>query len=548
MKKMLAVLLSAVLILGCASAAFAAEPVQLADNQVAVGGNVYTKVDYVSSDFETDENLDAWNNKNGAELGASPVTDDGIERGRGVKIADSGKDGRMFGKSGLNVENVKLVLATGEFYIDQKTRVNMLHLKGVNSADENAENDLLYASPDGRLYLANANPDAAGSDKNLYLFPYQEKTWYKVDMLYNMATQTFDVYINDKCAASQINAKQEMKKIFQFNPVNYWGGSDVYVDNVGLYAVTPVEAPGNDNDSLMATLSETYDVTTVREDTFEGYSDSSELGWAAPNKERMSLETVDDAHGQSLAVGGTSPYTDLKEPLTGKILIKASYRFNSTSGKHLLFPMWSTTDKATKAELNPISALNQGYFVTKTEGNANKRLSAYAADTWYDVALVLDTESGTYDAYIGGQKVLDDETHELTQVPRFYLFNVWDYSDAAPIAYIDNVGIYTLSPASDLQLDVTMNHVAVDEMADLFGNATVTATLNRELEAGEEGCQLIFALYKDGRLSSVSIGNAANGMKAECKLPGDLAGYTLSAYLWDGFSTMQPAAASVNIQ
>ena len=106
MKKMLAVLLSAVLILGCASAAFAAEPVQLADNQVAVGGNVYTKVDYVSSDFETDENLDAWNNKNGAELGASPVTDDGIERGRGVKIADSGKDGRMFGKSGLNVENV----------------------------------------------------------------------------------------------------------------------------------------------------------------------------------------------------------------------------------------------------------------------------------------------------------------------------------------------------------------------------------------------------------------------------------------------------------
>ncbi len=539
MKKMLAVLLSAVLILGCASAAFAAEPVQLADNQVAVGGNVYTKVDYVSSDFETDENLDAWNNKSNASLGTSPVSEDSVERGQGVTVADG-----KFGKSGLDIQD-KLILATGEFYFENKVSANLLHLQG-QLADNSgsAEDDLFWINASGNFYLSEGNPNSETSDKNLYLFPYEVDTWYKIDILYNMVDQVYDVYINDKCAAAGIEVKKPLMKIFQFNLVNFWGKGDIHVDNVGLYAVTPVEAPGNDNDSLMATLSETYDVTMVREDAFEG----SEINWAASNKAKLSLETVDEAHGQSLAINNTNPYTDLEAPLTGKILIKGSYRFTETDQlRKMIFPMWGSKESSGAAgEINPFSAFKESYFVTGTD--ARSRLSPYAVDTWYDIALLLDGETQTYSVFVGGELVLENQSCPLSQMQRLYLHNSWDSAEAT--LYVDNVGIYTLSPktASDLQLDVTMNHVAVDEMADLFGNATVTATLNRELEAGEEGCQLIFALYKDGRLSSVSIGNAANGMKAECKLPGALAGYTLSAYLWDGFSTMQPAAASVNIQ
>ena len=212
-------------------------------------------------------------------------------------------------------------------------------------------------------------------------------------------------------------------------------------------------ASGTSNDDILAGLEDTYIPSIVAEEDFNDYTESNPFDskWKVNNLSMAAPANVkggdDTSLGLTVAAGSlTEFWTEFSTPLTGVVAIRVNYQF-SENDKHrkLLF---TTQDQNYKGENNYFMAHNNGKGLMRF-GEQTTTLMEYEPGVWYDMLLVIDINSHTYDFFVNGQQYIDGEATPDTafqNIKKLFFIKHWDENNGPNTTYIDDIKIYQLKP------------------------------------------------------------------------------------------------------
>lgn len=475
-------------------------------------------------------------------VGSSTISPDVIEEayGTSVKISvdTTNKDAEMYK---LGTYTGKRILISGEYRFSSRNHTRLLL-----PINQNADAAMGVEKYELAAISAHNNGKFRHHAENTDIMDYEINKWYKIDIYLDTVNQKYEVYINGEQVISPTEFAKTFRKINRVDAVKHWNGSNgsasAWFDNFSVSDLNPKNVMGQNNKYIMSQMSKNYHFHQELSEDFESYNNISEMSsWTFNDTTPQRLTEKDSAYGQSIGVGvsptfgATEVYHDFPEALTGKVVIKGTFKFsNNNIHRKLLFTTLSSlgTDKV---EQGTVTAHNNQNFVVGTD--ANSRLLTYNAGEWYDVLVFFDLESKYFDFYINGEKVIERQASNIAAIKRLFLVKHWDQANpTAGETLIDDIGVYTLSPTLMPNLSVSLYGKEVYSMSQLSANQVVKIKANNI--SGNQ--KVLAAVYHGTQLECVSVSEDNNLNEAVLTLPSDLSNRRMVTFIWTDFEALKP--------
>lgn len=216
---------------------------------------------------------------------------------------------------------------------------------------------------------------------------YDTGRWYAIKAIVHTTADTYDLYIDDAqiIAGGALAAQTEDVGLIKFGSSEEAAGM-FYFDDVGVTSVTAASFDTNSQQVLI-------------DDRFDGAAVGSQpSGWSATAG--VTIEEVPSASDKSVRMlkSGADPVVAMKafEPAAGPITIEAKINIaDKTNWKSLI------VDNAIGQELLQIGFDSSGH-IYRNNGAQFGTLTTYDTNRWYELKIIIDPVSDTYDLYIDG--------------------------------------------------------------------------------------------------------------------------------------------------
>ncbi|MGG1519396.1 right-handed parallel beta-helix repeat-containing protein [Paenibacillus oryzisoli] len=261
------------------------------------------------------------------------------------------------------------------------------------------------------------------------LRPFTANTWYDIEVVLDTATDIFDLYINGIQVVSEAPMRTAVSSV---NKIQFYADSSnsgtAYIDYIQVgkpSAVAPTIAT--------YTINNNFDSDTVG---------SAPSGWTIDNANTSNSVTVvanpsSTNHSAQINKPNTSGLTGMYRtftPLSGQVIVKYRVMRGDISTYFSLPYIYDSIGN------KPISVAFNAGNIQVFEGSTLTTIQPFTANTWYDIAVVLNTNTDTFDFYINGTQVVAGAALRtaVTNVSKiqFYADNV-----NAGTAFIDYVQV-----------------------------------------------------------------------------------------------------------
>ena len=320
-------------------------------------------------------------------------------------------------------------------------------------------------------------------------------SWTTVKMVLDMTSHTYDAYINGEAAASGCSFGGSIANmVVWLNP-----GSKIYLDDISIKA----------------------EEQSVFLDNFEGAN-----GWNAVYEAEMAVVT-DPTIISDKAVMFTNP-TDVQN-------ISAS-KFFSTAGAETASVEFDAKTSSATVHIGAFDLVFSGGLIYNSTGTP---LSCDA--NWHRHKLVFDTVGEKVIYYIdGGEKASANWTAGLPSDLSLFLTN--------SSITLDNINISATGGIEASEVKITdANGSEVTEITqNSVSGIRAAAELVNTSALKENGCTLVMAFYKDGRLVGVTLKDRALAAGESCTVETDIldidtaetGSYAAKAMVWDSIGLM----------
>ncbi len=137
---------------------------------------------------------------------------------------------------------------------------------------------------------------------------------------------------------------------------------------------------------------------------------------------------------------------DLEQPLTGIVTVEFDWYHEGSARASSLRPMkiFSSTAESSSTTIVELQTRDGGRHVAQSiQGTHHQLITDFAADTWYQFKLVMNTTTKKVDTYVNGQLVLQQADFASSSASQVHRLKVYSQNSPAISQYIDNLTVYT---------------------------------------------------------------------------------------------------------
>jgi hypothetical protein len=271
----------------------------------------------------------------------------------------------------------------------------------------------------------NIQVNEGGTFSNVQSF--SANTWYDVEMVLNTTTDTFDLYIN---GAKSVSGAPLRTAVSNINKIQF------YADNAtsGTAYLDDIQVGTNDTPTIA-----TY---TINDSFDSDAAGSTPSGWTISNGNASNSVTVTDNpgfinHSAKINKPNTSGLTGMYKtfsPLSGQIIVNYRVMRGETATWFSLPYLYDSSGNVAASV-----AFNNGN-IQVNKGGTFSNVQSFSANTWYDVKMLLNTTTDTFDLYINGVKSVSGAPLR-TAVSNISKIQFYADNATSGTAYMDNIQV-----------------------------------------------------------------------------------------------------------
>lgn len=408
-------------------------------------------------------------------------------------------------------------------YMQKDTQI----ARNISIVDANAVvSNLLSIDTEGNITVN-------GEKKVMKLTP---ETWYNFKLVCRMSEKRYDFYVNGNCKASMVlmqnNDSFGGAKLLRFSAGVGGVGSQYCLDNIRYCKGTSLPKESlfthetfNEAWTEPLTISAESDESTV----YANLNFNQDTAGKKPSGVSLNMKAADnvfevrefpDAENKSLMLSkgsgaSTDPFADItiKDFAATSAVLEASFYPMDTGSLRKI------TLRDVNAKFNEVLQLNENGEIKI----CGKTVGTYTAENWYHIALVMNYQLMTVDAYVNEEKVGEgiafanmnsEEPGTLrVQIPS---------NSAAGVTYVDNVRFYAGSKIkTEEELSQTAASTSTDkalvapeeEVKALLDNAVAIQMYSNKAYANGEkallaqgAAEINHVLYLPARFAAEALG------------------------------------------
>jgi VWFA-related protein len=425
------------------------------------------------------------------------------------------------------------ILEFSVYLLVKQTNKNACSISFWNSQDPGEAVAKVYPRYHGTFYALN------GQDKNSISDAYKTDIWYKIYMVINLDSQTYDIYINDHLAAKQFKFYRSTDGIdmLLFDCLET-SGSVAYFDDITLSAEGTTQSA---NDYFI--------------EDFES-GNLSANGWITQGNITITSAKV---HGESFAAKNNNSFFLQKyfSAITSGLINFTVYMLLDQTDKNACsITFWDSSSPA-----NSAIKVYPRYYGTFHAFDGPDRISisdAYRSNYWYKIQIIMNVSNQKYDVYLNDRLAAFQFKFNGTFSKLDMLqFDCLETSGAT--AYLDDLYLsaHGLGAPQQQNVNLDFNQIDASQFPSIYsyvsllspygfpiqglttGNFTVrenscTAVVNSVAMVGSGTVPICTALIVD-RSGSMSGGKLQDAQSAACTFVNQLSDIDRAAVI--SFST-----------